>query len=126
MRGTHTVTAVGLAVALTASPSRAPAFSGFYMNGSGATAVADATHVVLVRQGTRTVVSLQNDYKGPVEDFAMLIPVPTVLKEGDVKALPRAVFERVEAASAPRLVEYWEQDPCAAKLGTDAAAPPSS
>jgi hypothetical protein len=39
--------------------------------------------------------------------------VPVVLHEGDVKTLPREVFAHVEQMGAPRLVEYWEQDPCA-------------
>jgi hypothetical protein len=65
-----------------------------------------------MRKGTRTVLSMQNNYKGPPEAFAMVIPVPTVLQEGDVKTLPKDVFSRVDVMGAPRLVEYWEQDPC--------------
>jgi MYXO-CTERM domain-containing protein len=42
----------------------------------------------------------------------MVIPVPVVLKEGDVKTLTKDVFAKVDAMGAPRLVEYWEQDPC--------------
>ena len=72
----------------------------------------DATQVVMMRAGTRTVFSMQNDYNGPVEDFAMVVPVPVVLKEGDVKTLPKSVFDHVDSLGAPRLVEYWEQDPC--------------
>jgi MYXO-CTERM domain-containing protein len=72
----------------------------------------DATQVVLMRMGTRTVLSMQNNYQGPPEAFALVIPVPTVLQEADVKTLPRDVFGRVDAMGAPRLVEYWEQDPC--------------
>jgi MYXO-CTERM domain-containing protein len=68
--------------------------------------------VVLMRSGTRTVLSMQNNYKGPPSDFAMVIPVPVVLKETDVKTLPKQVFDNVERMGAPRLVEYWEQDPC--------------
>jgi hypothetical protein len=34
------------------------------------------------------------------------------LHEGDVKTLPKEVFQHIEAMGAPRLVEYWEQDPC--------------
>src|SRR4029078_12330596 len=30
----------------------------------------------------------------------------------DVKTLPADVFDHVDSLSAPRLVEYWEQDPC--------------
>src|SRR5262245_27900146 len=65
-----------------------------------------------MRKGTRTVLSMQNNYKGPPEAFAMVIPVPVVLHEGDVKTLPPAVFANIERMGAPRLVEYWEQDPC--------------
>ncbi len=35
-----------------------------------------------------------------------------MLSEDDVKTLPREVFDRVDKLAAPRLVEYWEQDPC--------------
>jgi hypothetical protein len=105
---------IGLA-ALTfalASASVADAFCGFYVSGSGGKMFNDATEVVLMRDGTRTVLSMQNDYKGPLEDFAMVIPVPVVLHEKDVKTLATDVFEHTDALSSPRLVEYWEQDPC--------------
>ena len=65
-----------------------------------------------MREGTRTVLSMQNNYKGPPEAFAMVVPVPVVLHEDDVKTLPKDVFAHVEQMGAPRLVEYWEQDPC--------------
>ncbi len=87
-------------------------FCGFYVNGAGSEMFNDATEVVLMRQGTRTVLSMQNDYRGPLEDFAMVVPVPVVLKEGDVKVIPKSVFDRVDSLGSPRLVEYWEQDPC--------------
>jgi MYXO-CTERM domain-containing protein len=38
--------------------------------------------------------------------------VPVVLKKENVKTLPRDVFDHVDKLTAPRLVEYWEQDPC--------------
>ena len=88
------------------------AFCGFYVAGSNQQLVNDATQVVMMRSGTRTVLAMQNNYKGPPEAFAMVIPVPVVLHEPDVKTLAKDVFAHVEAMSAPRLVEYWEQDPC--------------
>ena len=100
------------ALALLVDAGSAHAFCGFYVSGSGQKLTADATQVVLMRDGTRTVLSMQNDYKGPLEDFAMVIPVPVVLHEKDVKTLPGEVFEHVESLGSPRLVEYWEQDPC--------------
>jgi len=101
-----------VAAAILAAPSAASAFCGFYVAGSDQALVADATQVVLMRKGTRTVLSMQNNYKGPPEAFAMVIPVPVVLKEADVKTLPAEVFAHIERMGAPRLVEYWEQDPC--------------
>ena len=102
-----------LAGTLALTSGRAEAFCGFYVSGSGAEMFNDATQVVLMRMGTRTVLSMQNDYKGPPEAFALVVPVPVVLKEADVKTLTKDVFARVEQMGAPRLVEYWEQDPCA-------------
>src|SRR5690242_13059025 len=104
--------ALVLAAALVAAPHAAHAFCGFYVNGAGSEMFNDATQVVLMRDGTRTVLSMQNDYRGPLEDFAMVVPVPTVLKEGDVKVVDKAVFDRLDSLGSPRLVEYWEQDPC--------------
>ena len=104
------------ALALVGTAGTADAFCGFYVSGSGAKLAADATQVVLMRNGTRTVLSMQNDYKGPLEDFAMVIPVPVVLKEADVKTLSKTVFDHVESLGSPRLVEYWEQDPCPAPV----------
>jgi hypothetical protein len=93
-------------------PAPAAAFCGFYVSGSGGPLVNDATQVVLMRQGLRTVLSMQNDYQGPPEGFALVIPVPIVLQKENVRTLPRSVFEHVDRLAAPRLVEYWEQDPC--------------
>ena len=98
--------------ALLATTATAHAFCGFYVAGGDQQMFNDATQVVLMRKGTRTVLSMQNNYKGPPDAFAMVIPVPTVLKEGDVKTLNQEVFQHVEQMGAPRLVEYWEQDPC--------------
>ncbi|CAN5897520.1 DUF2330 domain-containing protein [soil metagenome] len=109
---------LGIAAVMTALllvPAPADAFCGFYINGAGGDMFNNATQVVLMRQGTRTVLSMQNNYQGPPADFAMVIPVPVVLHEPDVKTLPKEVFGKVDTMGAPRLVEYWEQDPCGRK-----------
>src|SRR5688572_10929934 len=103
---------IAAVVAAVCAPDVASAFCGFYVSPGEGQLVADATQVVLMRKGTRTVLSMQNNYKGPPSEFAMVIPVPVVLKETDVKTLPVSVFQNVERMGAPRLVEYWEQDPC--------------
>jgi MYXO-CTERM domain-containing protein len=93
-------------------PATAHAFCGFYVAGADEPLVNEATMVVMMREGSRTVLSMQNHYEGPPENFAMVVPVPVVLQEDDVKVLPEAVFDRVDKLASPRLVEYWEQDPC--------------
>ncbi len=91
---------------------RVRAFCGFYVAGGNAELFADASMVVMMRDGTTTVLSMQNDYRGPPENFALIVPVPEVLDESRVHTLPREVFDRVDQLASPRLVEYWEQDPC--------------
>ena len=104
-------TALACAVLLLAGRD-AHAFCGFYVSGADDDAHDNATQVVLMRDGTRTVLSMQNNYQGPPQDFAMVVPVPVVLQKENVKTLPREVFDHVDTLTAPRLVEYWEQDPC--------------
>jgi hypothetical protein len=101
-----------LVVLALAAPAAAHAFCGFYVGGAGAKLYNNATLVVIARDGTRTVLSMQNNYQGPPEKFAMVVPVPVVLQKENVKTLPPEIFGRVDELAAPRLVEYWEQDPC--------------
>jgi hypothetical protein len=108
---------LALCASLVAVPSSSDAFCGFYVAGSNARLLNRATMVVLMRDGARTVLSMQNTYEGPPEDFALVIPVPVVLSRDNVRTLPKDVFDRVDQVAAPRLVEYWEQDPCPADEG---------
>ena len=122
--------AIGI-LALCASlgwPASSRAFCGFYVSGADASLYNNATMVVLMREGTRTVLSMQNNYQGPPEDFAMVVPVPVVLQKENVKTLPKEIFARVDKLAAPRLVEYWEQDPCRPMVVYEmaAGAPPSA
>ncbi len=114
MKLAHTLAAAAVIVGAASSfvPRTADAFCGFYVSPGDQKLFNDATQVVLMRSGTRTVLSMQNAYQGPPSEFAMVVPVPVVLKESDVKTLEPGVFARVEQMGAPRLVEYWEQDPC--------------
>src|SRR5579883_644938 len=87
--------ALGLLVVLAAvaSPRPARAFCGFYVSGAEGKLFNNATQVVLMREGTRTVMSMANDYSGPPEDFAMVVPVPVVLSKHNVKTLEREIFD---------------------------------
>jgi hypothetical protein len=108
--------------AVMAWPTTSRAFCGFYVSGADASLYNNATMVVMMREGTRTVLSMQNNYQGPPEDFAMIVPVPVVLQEENVKTLPAEIFSRVDKLAAPRLVEYWEQDPCRQMVMEEAMA----
>src|SRR5678816_943276 len=108
---TRWILAAALCGAL-AAPSAAHAFCGFYVSGADAKLFNNATQVVMMRAGTRTVLSMQNNYQGPPQDFAMVVPVPVVLQKENVKTLDRALFDHIDQLDAPRLVEYWEVDPC--------------
>ena len=107
---------IWIGIATLALAGRAEAFCGFFVAGSSQKLTNPASQVALVRQGNRTTMTMSNTYQGPPESFAMVVPVPVVLHEKDVKTLEPAVFDHVDALSAPRLVEYWEQDPCEARV----------
>ena len=94
------------------APRLASGFCGFYVAGADTQLYNNATMVVMMREGTRTVLSMQNNYQGPAGDFAMVVPMPVVLQKENVKTLAQEVFDRVDKLASPRLVEYWEQDPC--------------
>lgn len=105
---------IGLWVAgiLGASVVPASAFCGFFVSGADAKLYNNASQVVLMRRGNHTALTLSNNYSGPPQDFAMVVPVPVVLRKEQVKTLAAEVFRSVDTLSAPRLVEYWERDPC--------------
>ena len=68
--------------------------------------------MILVRDGDRTVLTMSNDYSGEPTEFAMVVPVPTLLEKGQIHVGDRAVLDHLDAYSAPRLVEYFDEDPC--------------
>ncbi|MFN3201970.1 MAG: DUF2330 domain-containing protein [Bradymonadia bacterium] len=103
---------LALMIAMMGLPSSALGFCGFFVSGADAELHNNASQVALMRKGNKTVLSMSNNYQGPPEDFAMVVPVPVVLQKEQVKTLPHDVFSKVDQLSAPRLVEYWEQDPC--------------
>jgi hypothetical protein len=97
---------------LAATQTTAHAFPGFYAGKSEARLLNASSQVVLVRDGKRTVLTLQSDYQGPLEDFVLVVPTPTPLKEGQVRFADSALFERLDAYSSPRLLAYRDADPC--------------
>lgn len=102
--------------------SRAAAFCGFFVSGASDELKNNASQVVLLRNGSHTVMTMSNNYQGPPQDFAMVVPVPVILQESQVKTLDPEVLRRIDQISAPRLVEYWEEDPCSPGVEANGAA----
>jgi hypothetical protein len=107
----------------------AHAFCGFYVGKADVNLFNDASQVILARDGERTVISMLNDYRGNLKEFALVVPVPQVLQRGQVHVGERRVFDRIADYSAPRLAEYFDDDPCAlrerAEMDRAAAASPA-
>lgn len=105
-------TILALAVlALTAAPP-ARAFCGFYVAKADTKLFNRSSKVVLVRDADRTVLTMASDYQGDPKEFALVVPVPTFLEREQIHVGERAVIEHLDAYSAPRLVEYFDPDPC--------------
>lgn len=88
------------------------AFCGFYVAKAGAELYNNKSEVILVRDGNNTTITMSNDFTGDVKDFAMVVPVPNVLNREDISVADRSIFQMLDAYSAPRLVEYYDQNPC--------------
>jgi hypothetical protein len=97
-------------------------FCGFYVAKADTKLFNKASQVVLVRDGDRTVMTMANDFEGDPKEFAVVIPVPTFLTRGQIHVGDKALIDHLDAYSAPRLVEYFDQNPCA-RFEYRAAAP---
>jgi hypothetical protein len=89
-------------------------FCGFYVSKADTTLKNKTSQVILVRDGNRNVITMYNDFKGDTKDFAMVVPVPVILRQSDVKVVDQSLFQRLNDYSAPRLVEYYDENPCEA------------
>jgi hypothetical protein len=101
------------------------AFCGFYVAKADTKIFNQASRVVLVRDGDRTVMTMANDFKGDPKEFAVVIPVPTVLKREQIHVAETALLDHLDAYSAPRLVEYYDENPCVVYEMTRVPAPQS-
>jgi len=119
---TATVTMLTIAISTTAQ-----AFCGFYVARADTSLFNSASQVVLVRDDDRTVITMANDFQGEVEDFAVVIPVPTFIEREQINVADRALVEHLDAYTAPRLVEYHDPDPCSRyelkSMASDSAFP---
>jgi len=100
------------AAGLAAAAGTALAFCGFYVAKADTKLFNKASQVVLVRDGDRTVLTMANDFKGDPKEFAIVIPVPTFIQREQIHVAEKALLDHLDAYSSPRLVEYFDENPC--------------
>ena len=94
----------------------AMAFCGFYVAKADTKLFNKASKVIMVRDKNRTVITMANDFKGDPKEFAIVIPVPTVLQREQVHVTNRAIVDHLDAYTSPRLVEYHDGNPCRLRI----------
>jgi len=112
MKLKQTLFATVAAFAAITATGGAIAFCGFYVAKADTKLFNKASKVVLMRDNDRTVITMANDYQGELKEFAMVIPVPVVLEEEQIHVTDNAIIDHLDAYSAPRLVEYFDENPC--------------
>lgn len=90
----------------------ASAFCGFYVGKADTKLFNKASEVTIARHDDKTVITMANDFKGDVKEFALVVPVPTVLEKDQIHVGDPAVLKHLADYSAPRLVEYFDENPC--------------
>lgn len=90
----------------------AAAFCGFYVSKADGTLKNKTSQVIIVHDGDRSTITMYNDFKGDLKDFAMVVPVPVVLGKNDIKVVDQKIFQTLNDYSQPRLVEYYDNNPC--------------
>jgi hypothetical protein len=92
--------------------SQAAAFCGFYVARADGSLYNEASKVVFVRDGRQSTITMSSDYSGPASEFALIVPAPYVLAREDIQTVEPATVDHLDAYTAPRLVEYFDWDPC--------------
>ena len=128
----HSLFTTLMLLGLLAPATSAFAFCGFYVGKADTKLYNQASQVVIVRHDDKTVLTMSNDFKGNPKEFAIVIPVPTILEREQIHVGDQALIDHLDAYTSPRLVEYFDQNPCMMRLEedrmilfgrTDAAAP---
>ena len=101
-----------LVAALTLGAPAANAFCGFYVARADGELYNKGSMVVYTRSGNTSVITMSSDYKGSPAEFAMIVPTPKVLNRDQVTTVPADTVAHLDRYTAPRLVEYFDADPC--------------
>jgi hypothetical protein len=111
---------LAIAVALCAAAPAAQAFCGFYVARADGELFNKASTVVYTRVNDTSIITMSSDYRGDPSEFAMIVPTPSVLDRSQVTTVPQATVAHLDRYTAPRLVEYFDGDPCAVPVMEEA------
>jgi hypothetical protein len=82
-----------------------------------------SSKVVLARDGRQTAITMASDYEGEPNEFALVVPVPTFIEKNQISVVEPKMVDHLDAYTAPRLVEYYDPDPCDLPARVSAMAP---
>ena len=111
-----------MAALVAAAPAPADAFCGFFVSKADTKIFNKASKVVIARDGDRTVMTMSNDFKGEPKEFAVVVPVPTFLQKEQIHVGEQSLIDHLDAFTAPRLVEYFDENPCNRRRYDDGCA----
>src|SRR5262245_56970409 len=101
-----------LLLSLSVRIDSAEAFCGFYVAKADTKIFNKASQVILTRQDDKTVITMVNDFKGDPKEFAVVIPVPTLIERDQINVGDKKIVDHLDAYTSPRLVEYYDGSPC--------------
>ena len=112
MKRILTVTALVSALTGVLMTDGVRAFCGFYVAKADAELFNNSSQVVLVRHDDKTVITMVKDFQGDPKEFALVVPVPTFIEREQIHVTNKGIVDHLDAFTSPRLVEYFDQDPC--------------
>jgi len=127
MRITHSFKCGVAALAILSNLAVGPAnaFCGFYVAQADAKLFNTASKVILAREGDQTAITMASDFEGDVKEFAVVVPVPTFIERKQIGVVDPKTIDHLDHYTAPRLVEYNDEDPCNPPLQVASAMPAS-
>jgi hypothetical protein len=90
----------------------AAAFCGFYVAQADSKLFNTSSKVILARDGDETAITMASDVQGDARQFAVVVPVPTFIERKQIGIVDPRTIDHLDAYTAPRLVEYTDEDPC--------------
>ena len=69
---------------------------------------------------------MASDFEGDAKEFAIVVPVPTFIERKQIGVVDPKTIDHLDHYTAPRLVEYHDEDPCHRLMAMTASAMPTA